>query len=290
MREIVVLSGKGGAGKTTITSSLSIFLDKKDAIVDADVDASDMHILLQPEIINEKEFYSGKEPEVNHDKCVLCRLCVKKCPYNALSVKSNKITLDPISCEGCAMCSVVCRENAIEMKEKLVGKKYISNTLIGVKMAHAELFPGEENSGKLVSSIRQDGRIIIDEQKGDLLLIDGPPGIGCSAISAITNSDLIVLSVESTLSGFHDITRCIDLARHFKINICAIINKFGLNKELDKEVENFLKNENIPIVGKIEFDTKIIDAHKQRKILSTYSEEYNDKFKNIYESIISILN
>lgn len=289
MREIVILSGKGGAGKTTITSSLSVFLDKKDVIVDADVDASDMHILLEPEIIEEKDFYSGKEPEVDDDKCVLCRLCVKKCPYDALSVKSNKITLNSINCEGCGMCYNVCPQNAIEMKEKLTGKKFISNTNIGVKMSHAELFPGEENSGKLVSSIRQDGRIIVDEQKGDILLIDGPPGIGCSAISAVTNSDLVVLVVETTLSGFHDVRRCIDLVKHFNIKSCAIINKYGLNSELDKQIENFMDSEDIPVFGRIKYDISVIEAHKQRKILSLFTEEYSKQFKDTYEKIISHL-
>ncbi len=290
MKEIVILSGKGGAGKTTVTSSLSIFLNKNDVIVDADVDASDMHILLQPEIISEKRFYSGKEPEVDRKKCVLCRLCVQKCPYNALSVKSNKIVLNPISCEGCGMCFQVCPQNAIEMKEKFTGKKYISNTKIGIKMSHAELLPGEENSGKLVSSIRQDGRIIIDEQRGDILLIDGPPGIGCSAISAVTNSDLVVLVVEVTKSGFHDIKRCISLVRHFNIKTCAVINKYGLNKQLDKNIENFLSEENIPVVGKIIYDKAVVEAHKQKTILSKFSNEYNKLFKDIYQNIISHLN
>jgi MinD superfamily P-loop ATPase len=282
MKEIIVLSGKGGAGKTTVTSSLSVFLDKKDAIVDADVDASDMHILLQPKIIKEKDFYSGKEPEVDRNKCVLCRLCVKKCPYNALSVKNNKISLEPISCEGCGMCFAVCPEKAIEMKEKRVGKKFISDTIIGIKMAHAELFPGEENSGKLVSSVRQDGRIIVDEQKGEILLIDGPPGIGCSAISAVTNSDLVILTTESTTSGFHDIKRCLELVKHFKIKTCAVMNKYGLNKKLDNEIEDFFTKEKIPIVGKINYSTQVIDAHKKRKLLSTYSDYYEEIFKDIY--------
>ena len=145
MKEIVVLSGKGGAGKTTITASLSVFLSKQDVIVDADVDAADMHILLKPKIISAKEFYSGKEPEIDNLICNLCEICVKECPYNALKRNNDKIILNPIDCEGCGLCRIVCPVNAIEMKEKLIGKKYISNTILDIKMSHAELIPGEEN-------------------------------------------------------------------------------------------------------------------------------------------------
>jgi MinD superfamily P-loop ATPase len=285
MKEIVILSGKGGAGKTTVSASLSVFLSKNDVIVDADVDAADMHILLNPKNISVKEFYSGKEPHIDNSTCTLCETCVRECPYNALSRINDKIILNQIDCEGCGLCKIVCPVNAIEMKEKCIGKKYISNTLIGIKMSHAELIPGEENSGKLVSSVRQDGRILINEQKGEILLIDGPPGIGCNSISAVTNSDLAVLVIESTLSGFHDIKRMIELLSHFNIESCAIINKYGLNEELDIQIENFLDTNNIEIAGRIKYSKNVVDALNKTIILSKYNKKYYDIFNDIFKKI-----
>ncbi len=288
MKEILIVSGKGGAGKTTVASSLALFLNESDVLVDADVDASDLPILFKPKIIEESTFYSGVMPEINYNTCTNCKICKNHCKYNAIEIdnKNNIIFINDLNCEGCGLCSYICPENAISLKKRETGRKLISLTKLHTTMCHGILNIGGENSGKLVAAVKQDGRIILKKQKGNYIIIDGPPGVGCPVISAITGVDLVIAVIEPTLSGIHDAKRLIELAKYFNIKIFAIINKYGLNNENEEAIIEYLRNENILLLGTIDYTKEVIEAQRKKNLLSEYNEYFNKLFKNIWHNIL----
>lgn len=291
MKEILVVSGKGGAGKTTITSSLSLFLNKNDVLVDADVDASDLPILLEPVKLEESVFFSGVFPVINYDMCSNCGLCKNHCNFGAIKKYNitNKYIIDEIDCEGCGLCSYICPQNAISLIKRETGKKFISETKLGIKMSHGELNIGAENSGKLVTSVKQDGRVLANKQGSEIIIIDGPPGIGCPVIAAMSGVDLVVLVVEPTLTGIHDAKRLIDLAEKFKVNITSVINKYGLNTDNEKELFDFFEKKDINVLGKLNFSKDIVKAQVEKILLPEYSNHYYNILKDIYSNMIKYL-
>jgi MinD superfamily P-loop ATPase len=212
MKEIVILSGKGGTGKTSLTASFAI-LAENPILCDTDVDAADLHLLLQPEVQRQSEFSGGNLAFINQDRCTACGYCRDLCRFDAIQ---DNFQVDPINCEGCGVCVDLCPEAAIDFPAQKSGDWFISATRVG-PMVHARLGIGEENSGKLVSLIRGKARLLAEENLCSLILIDGPPGIGCPVIASITNSDAVVIIVEPTVSGFHDIKRVAELTNHFGI-------------------------------------------------------------------------
>ncbi|KAA0257050.1 (4Fe-4S)-binding protein [Deferribacter autotrophicus] len=285
MKEIVVVSGKGGAGKSTVTASLAYFLNHNDVLVDADVDAADLHILMKPDIETEKDFYSGLEFVIDNDVCTNCDECRQKCEYDAINVIDGRYLIDGIACEGCGFCSYVCSVEAISSSEKLTGKKYISNTRFGFKMVHAKLNVAEENSGKLVAEVKKDARELAEKQNSEIILVDGPPGVGCSTISALSNADIALLVVESTVSGLHDIKRCMELLQHFKSKICVIINKFGLNPDIDCEILNYFEDKEVEMLGKVDYSLNVVDSLKRCMVLPEYAELYKKVFAEIFDGL-----
>ncbi|BAT72106.1 cobyrinic acid a,c-diamide synthase [Thermosulfidibacter takaii ABI70S6] len=251
-REIAIVSGKGGTGKTTLATSFAL-LEGKKVVVDADVDAPDMHIILKPKVIEAYNFKGNKLAEVDKNKCNLCGLCKELCRYNAID---ENINIDPVSCDGCALCYFACPQEAITLKEKDAGMWFVAHSRAGY-MVHARLTPGEENSGKLVTTIRNRAREIAEDQGIGLILIDGPPGIGCPVISTITGVDYVVAVTEPTKSAIHDLKRVVELSSRFEAKVFVVINRFDISEEKTGEIENWCQKNGIPILGRIPTDLSI---------------------------------
>lgn len=252
--EVAVISGKGGTGKTTVCAALGLIADEI-VMADCDVDAPDLHILLNPSNRSSNEFIGGKVAVVDYDLCTDCGLCEKACRFNAIT--GSKI--DPIACEGCGVCEIVCPENAIQMVDRQSGNLFDSDTRVG-RMAHAKLLPGEGNSGKLVTEVRKLASKIASDNGISTVLIDGSPGIGCPVIATVTGIKLGIIVTEPTLSGIHDMERVNELLGKFKIKATVIINKYDLNMENTEAIERYCKSNDIEILGKIKFDHIMTDS------------------------------
>ena len=257
MKQVVFLSGKGGTGKTVVTASMAA-LFKEAVFVDADVDAANLHILLHPEIKTVHEFYGNEKACVEQESCTACGACHSVCRFDALNVgEDGKPEIDRHGCEGCAVCSLMCPENAINMVPNKSGEWFESRTRFG-SFIHGRLGFAEENSGKLVSLLRQRARETAEAENRDLILVDGPPGVGCPVIASLAGTDVVVLVTEPTVSGIHDMKRVLELTHHFKIKTVCCINKFDLNPAKALELQQLCEQESIPILGRIPFDRDVI--------------------------------
>ncbi|HAM38290.1 MAG: (4Fe-4S)-binding protein [Elusimicrobia bacterium RIFOXYD2_FULL_34_15] len=252
MKQILIISGKGGTGKTILTASFAA-ISKNKVMVDCDVDAADLHLILHPNIKERYDFKSGKTAVVNPIFCNKCGKCQEVCRFDAIS---DAFLIDSISCEGCGLCAQVCQSNAIIMKENLSGEWYVSDTEYG-PLVHAKLGIAEENSGKLVAKVRQVAKELAQKENSDYVIIDGPPGIGCPVIASLSGIDMAVIITEPTLSGLHDLKRAIEIALHFKILIGIVINKYDLNVDNTNKIEEFCKKTKIDIIGKIPFSKEV---------------------------------
>lgn len=265
-KELVIISGKGGTGKTSIVSSFAT-LAKNKIVVDCDVDAADLHLIFKPQVIKSTEFYSGKKAKIDETKCTKCGKCLDICRFKAIT-KDYKI--NEIKCEGCGACYYNCPANAIEFKERKSGDWYESNSRFG-KLIHAKLGIAQENSGKLVSEIKMYARAVAEKEGQELIIIDGSPGIGCPVIASISGANQIVLITEPTLSGLHDAERVIQLASHFNIPVALCINKFDINIEMTKDIEEFCKTHGIEILGKIPYSKDFTNAMTAKQSIIEYS-------------------
>ena len=248
MKQITILSGKGGTGKTTITACFAV-LSQNALFADCDVDASNLHLLLSPNVKETMDFMGLNVAKIDPTKCIECGKCVELCRFNAI----EDFKVDPIHCEGCKVCVVNCPVEAIEFNERVCGQAYISETKYG-PMSHARLTPGMENSGKLVTFVRQNASKLAEEMNRNLVLVDGSPGIGCPVIASIANIDAAVVVVEPTLSGIHDLKRAIELLEHFEITPFVIVNKYDINEENTVDLEKYCTENHIMILGKVPFD------------------------------------
>lgn len=254
MDEIVVLSGKGGTGKTSIVGSLAALADNK-VLADCDVDAADLHLLLSPTVREEHEFWSGQVAQINRELCTECGLCQQLCRYEAI----HDFEVDPVSCEGCGFCSRICPVEAIKMKECLSGRWFISDTRFG-PLVHARLGIAQENSGKLVALVRERARDIAEQNGYQYVVSDGPPGIGCPVISSLSGAHLAVLVAEPTLSGMHDLERVVGVARHFGVPALVCINKYDLNEQNSAAIEAYCRQESVPLAARIPFDNAVTES------------------------------
>ena len=285
MKEFTIISGKGGTGKTTITASFAA-LAKNAVLADCDVDAADLHLILKPEILKTEKFSGMNIAKKNLDKCVDCGICKKHCCFNAIDKDFNIILH---KCEGCGVCEYVCPENAIEMVERDSGESYISNTRFG-PMAHAKLNIAEEASGKLVAVVRQNAKILAGKHQKDLILIDGPPGIGCPVIASISGVNLVLIVTEPTLSAIHDMERILELAEHFRIKAVICINKWDLNKENTKKIEDYCQKENLIIIGKLPYDNITTKAMLGEKSVVEFSNnEFSQELLNMWKNVEELL-
>ncbi|MDF0591880.1 ATP-binding protein [Candidatus Methanocrinis natronophilus] len=255
MKQITVVSGKGGTGKTSILASLAAISRGRAVIADCDVDAPDLHLILKPQVREKREFSGMKMAVIDPSRCNSCGSCEEHCRFGA--AMSQKI--DPLLCEGCGVCSLVCPADAVSMEERLSGYAFISDTRFG-PLVHAQLFPGEEASGKLVTMVREISREVADYHDLELILIDGSPGIGCPVIASLTGSDLALVVTEPTISGAHDLDRILGLVSHFGIEPLVCINKFDLNPELALSIEERSMDWGAKIVGRIPFDPLVVEA------------------------------
>ena len=282
-KEILILSGKGGTGKTTITSNLIKKFPKK-IIADTDVDAADMFILLDPKIQRDEVFKGKAIAKINYDKCVNCDVGINLCRFDAIKRVNDKVEIDEASCDGCDLCMLACPEKAITMEEQDVGHWYISETEEG-PFVHAKLFPGGENSGNLVTMVKQQAKIVAREKEVEHIILDGPPGIGCPVISALSGSSFVVIVTEATLSAYHDLKRIKELIVHFKINFGIVINKANFNTDIVKDIENLCEQENIPIIERIDYEECVMKALNKKEYAYDHCPEFKQKIDNIYEYI-----
>jgi MinD superfamily P-loop ATPase len=282
MKEIIIISGKGGTGKTVIAASFAA-LAKDKVMADCDVDAADLYLLLGPKIKEKGKFHSGATAVIDKDKCNFCGKCLEVCRFSAISLD---FTIDSVACEGCAFCSNICPVSAIEMKENLSGQWFISDTRFG-PFVHAKLGIAEENSGKLVALVKKKAKEMAKTKKASFVIVDGSPGIGCPVIASLSGADCAIVVTEPTLSGLADAKRVIDVAKHFKIPVKLIINKFDLNLEVSEKIEKYCKEDNIDILGKLPFDKSVVEAITVQK---TLPEAASDNIKKIVANIWFKLN
>ena len=255
MQELVIISGKGGTGKTSLTAAFAA-LAQPVALADCDVDAADLHLMLRPRIRQREEFRSGATAVIDAERCVQCGACRAACRFDAID---EAFVVDPLACEGCRVCLYACPVQAVTMAENVCGEWFVSDTDYGV-MAHAALGVAAENSGKLVATVRQQAKRIAAEEGRDLILIDGSPGIGCPVISSIAGASLVCVVTEPTLSGLHDLRRVIDLTAHFNIPATVCVNKADINPEMTAQIAAYCAERALPVAGTLPYDPLITEA------------------------------
>lgn len=286
MREITVISGKGGAGKTTITGALTALLENI-VITDCDVDAADLYLILQPRINETHSFPGGAKAIVNQKLCVNCRKCINHCRFDALHYNDKGILkVNEYHCEGCGLCKNICPVDAIKMVQEFSNHWYSSRTRFGT-MIHAHMKPGEENSGKLVTRLREAAREKANKEGVSYIINDGPPGIGCAAIASLTGTNMVIMVIEATQSGYHDFKRAKELVDSFNTPMVAVINKFDINEALTAEIECDLKEQRIPVLAKIPFDKKLVNATMEGITYPEYApnDEITQSIKRIAEHL-----
>ncbi|MBA7516944.1 Ion-translocating oxidoreductase complex subunit B [subsurface metagenome] len=272
MKEIVVISGKGGTGKTSITASFAYLGGKDIVVADCDVDAADMHLLMKPDFSKSEDFYSGEIAIINQDICTACEECADVCRFDAIPVINNQYIVQPLDCEGCGYCARICPVEAIKMEVQNVGRWYISNTRIGNILVHAKLGIGAENSGKLVAKVKNEAKQIAKENNKDFIIIDGSPGIGCPVVSSLSGANFVVLVTEPTVSGLHDLKRVYELVKKFNIKAGCIINKSDINPQVSGEIEEFLKKENIIHFSNLPYDGAFTNAMINGQTIVEYGQ------------------
>ncbi len=260
MKELVILSGKGGTGKTSLAAAFAT-LAAPVVVADADVDAPDLHILLGPELRSRREFRAGFEARIRPEDCTSCGRCLELCHFDAIS---PDYVVNPTACEGCGVCLEVCPEAAVDFVEKVAGEWYLSRTRVG-PMAHALLRPGEENSGKLVAIVRKAAQALAVEEDLSLILVDGPPGIGCPVISSVTGAAATLIVAEPTLTGIQGFARAADLAAHFGVPAALAVNKYDINADNTAALAREAERRDIPVVGRVPYDGAFTAAQRERK-------------------------
>jgi MinD superfamily P-loop ATPase len=277
MKQIVILSGKGGTGKTSLTAAFAhqaSLSDDADSIVlaDADVDAANLELVLQPCLLEEEGFRGGKIAFIDQDTCASCGGCQAVCRFDAIINSDGVFQVDQIACEGCAACFYQCLTESISMQEQVVGQFFASGSRFG-PLFHANLYPGGENSGKLVTLVKQRARLMALDESCQLVLVDGPPGIGCPVISATSGADMVLIVAEPTVSGVHDMRRVLETVQHFGVEAMVCINKSDLYPQGTEEIAAFCQSQGIALVGKIPFDVVMSSAMVKGKPVTEYRPE-----------------
>jgi MinD superfamily P-loop ATPase len=292
LKEIVVISGKGGTGKTSLVAAFAALAGQA-VLADCDVDAADLHLILTPEVQQARDFSGGKLARVLADKCIGCGRCGEVCHFEAArfngpanDVVAKTYTIDPIACEGCSVCVEFCPVDAIEFYDAVNGQWFISQTRFGT-LVHARLTPGEDNSGKLVSLIRKEAKRLADEQGRDLLIVDGSPGIGCPVIASITGADVVLIVTEPTVSGQHDLDRVMALTAHFGIPTAVCVNKYDINPQVTQRIAAAAEANNVPLLGRIPYDPIVTRAQLAGQSVVEYGNgSMKDQIQNLWQAVL----
>jgi len=273
VKQLVILSGKGGTGKTTVAAALAHFASQEMSIVlaDADVDAANLELVLSPTKVEAHDFTSGQVAVVDADLCTACGVCAEVCRFEAVISGDDMYRVDGIACEGCASCFYQCPVQAIRMEELTAGRWFRSDTRFG-PLFHAHLFAGQENSGKLVTLVKQQARLRAQDTEANLLIVDGPPGIGCPVIAASAGADLALLVVEPTVSGLHDLERILGTTNHFGVPALVCVNKADLNQARTDEIAAFCAAQGIELVGRVPFDQVVTEAMVQGQPVTAFRD------------------
>jgi len=288
MKELVIISGKGGTGKTSLAASLAV-LAGRSVVADCDVDAADLHLILSPRLRERRDFLSGNEAVIREQDCAGCGECMALCRFDAVRRKEGPagnpvFAVDPASCEGCGVCVRFCPQQAIDFPERTCGEWMISDTRCG-PMVHARLDVAAENSGKLVSTVRREARRIADEEGLPLILVDGPPGIGCPVIASVTGASQVLVVTEPTVSGEHDLERVLALARHFNIPASVCVNKWDLNASLTERIEKQARQADAQIAGRIRYDPAVTSAQMQEKAVVETPSPCGGDIRELWERL-----
>jgi MinD superfamily P-loop ATPase len=297
LKQIVILSGKGGTGKTSVAAAFAHLAADGDGqprtvLVDADVDASNLELVLSPQVLETQEFKGGQVAIIDPETCTGCGVCAELCRFDAISELDGLYTVDPIACEGCALCFYQCPLEAIRMEEQVAGEWFRSDSRYG-PLFHAALWPAQENSGKLVTLVKQNGRLLALDESRDLVLVDGPPGIGCPVISAAAGTDLALIVAEPTAAGIHDMERALATTEHFGIPSLVCINKADIYPEGVAEIEAYCQRKGLPVVGRLPFDTVVTEAMVQGQPVTAYcpdsliSQALRDTWRRVLTAIHS---
>ena len=294
-KELVIISGKGGTGKTSLTASF-VALAKKTIISDCDVDAADLHLLLAPQIKESGNFSGGVTAEIDQGKCTGCNRCKDACHFSAIESYNSKsgkelCRIDPVACEGCGVCYLVCKDSAVKVEDAINGEWFVSETRFG-PMTHAKLGVAEENSGRLVTLVRDKAGEAASEVNENRLIIDGAPGTGCPVIASITGSDYALIVTEPTVSGIHDMKRILDVTRHFGVTSGVVVNKYDLNIDMTEKIRGVAKDYDSEFIGTIPYDKKVTEAQMKALSVIEYTEDGSvvKSIKQIWKKINSIIN
>ena len=289
MKEIVIISGKGGTGKTSVTSAFAT-LARQVTLADCDVDAADLYLTMTPTKSESHVFISGHEAIIDPAKCISCGICQNLCRFDAISSDNGNYQVSPHNCEGCKVCVEFCPVGAISFPDRVCGEWFSSETRFG-KMVHAKLGIAAENSGKLVSLVRQEAKKIAEIEASNFLLVDGPPGTGCPVIASITGADAVVIVTEPSLSGIHDLERVMKLSNFFKIPFFVCINKYDINLKNSEDIEKFTQEHGGAVIGRIPYSKEITNAQIQGKsIMEMGSPAIRHTFEKIWNKIVKELN
>ncbi len=292
-REIVIISGKGGTGKTTITSSFVWWLHgrgEKFVIADADVDAADMHILMNPRPWKEEEFVGKSVAEIDDSLCTYCDICRQLCRFDAIYVDEDGVyRVNPFRCDGCTLCEIACPVKAISMVPQVVGKWFLSTTPFG-PMVHAKLKPGAENSGNLVTMVKHQARLLAEKEGIPHIIVDGPPGIGCPVTSAISGASFVAVVAEPSFSAIHDMERAVETAEHFQVPHGILVNKAGINPENEEKIREFARRKGIPFLGQVPFTRCVVDALVEKKIAASSCPQVREALEGVFEKIMEVVN
>jgi len=285
LKQITVISGKGGTGKTTLVASLAALAENK-VIADCDVDAPDLHLLLHPEIIEQEEFKGLKVAVMDKTLCTECGICEETCRFNAIALtEESGYAVNPARCEGCGACVFACPQEALTLKERVSGYTFVSKTKYGT-MAHAQLNIAEETSGKLVTVVRNHAQQVAEKEQRELILIDGAPGIGCPVIASLTGVDLALIVTEPTMSGLHDLERILDVTSHFGIGSVVCINKYDINEENSRRITAFCRQRGIEVVGNSPYDSVVTEAMVAGMPVVEFSEgKVSEAIKEVWKGI-----
>lgn len=288
MTEITILSGKGGTGKTSITAAIASVAEGA-VYCDNDVDASDLHLIFKPKVHEKHKFTSGWKARINTSKCTNCEICIEHCRFDAIHYNSyGDLVINPYQCEGCRLCERTCPEHAISSVQNSKNHWFVSNSRFG-KLVHAQMGPGEENSGKLVSTVRTKARELAIENKSDYIINDGPPGIGCATISSLSGTNSVLLVIEPTKSGLHDVRRLVELIETFNITTNAVLNKYDINPEIAFAIEEYLQTKHISLLAKIPFDKEMVESMNKGKTIIEYNSAsiISSQIKDVWNKIKS---